>query len=67
MTKLAKTLKRYLDYIVSHARHQITNSVAEGINSKIMSVKRRACGFRNAENYKTAIYFHCGKLDVFPC
>lgn len=67
MTKLAKTLKRYLDYIVSHARHQITNSVAEGINSKIMSVKRRACGFRNAENYKTAIYFYCGKLDVFPC
>lgn len=66
MIKLAKTLKRYLNYIVSHARHQISNGVAEGLNSKIMSIKRRACGFRNGENYKTAIYFYCGRLDLYP-
>jgi len=26
-----------------------------------------ACGFRNIENFKTAIYFHCGGLDLYPC
>lgn len=23
-------------------------------------------GFRNAQNLKTAIYFHCGGLDLYP-
>ena len=25
-----------------------------------------ANGFHNRENFKTAIYFHCGKLDLYP-
>jgi len=25
-----------------------------------------ARGFRNRENFKTAIYFHCGGLDLYP-
>ena len=29
-------------------------------------VKRRANGFRNVGNFKAAIYFHCGKLDLYP-
>ncbi|MFN0019603.1 MAG: transposase [Pirellulaceae bacterium] len=36
------------------------------MNSKIMSIKRRAGGFRNPENFKTAIYFHCGGLSLYP-
>ena len=23
-------------------------------------------GFRNVEHFKTAIYFHCGGLDLYP-
>ena len=44
----------------------MTNAVAEGLNSKIMSLKRRAGGFRNPDNFKTAIYFHCGGLQLYP-
>ncbi|MFN6207566.1 MAG: transposase, partial [Planctomycetota bacterium] len=40
--------------------------VAEGLNSKIMSIKRRVGGFRNRENFKTAILFYCGGLDLHP-
>jgi transposase len=29
-------------------------------------VKRLACGFRNRERFRTAIYFHCGGLDLYP-
>ena len=25
-----------------------------------------ACGFRNREHYKAAIYFHCGGLALYP-
>ena len=64
--KAAKTLKVHLNNIVTYARHRITNSLAEGINTKIEKIKRMACGFRNRCHYKTAIYFHCGGLDLFP-
>ena len=59
-------LRKHLDNIVTYCRHRITNAVAEGLNSKIMSIKRRAGGFRNPENFKTAIYFYCGGLDLYP-
>jgi len=29
-------------------------------------VKQMACGFRNRKHYRTAIYFHCGGLDLYP-
>jgi transposase len=40
--------------------------VAEGLNKKIMSIKRKAGRFRNPSNLTTAIYFHCGGLDLYP-
>lgn len=64
--KAAKTLKTHLDNIVTYAKHRITNALAEGINTKIERIKRMACGFRNRGHYRTAIYFHCGGLDLFP-
>jgi len=66
MKKLARTLKARLANIVTFCTHGITNGVAEGINSKIMSIKRRAGGYRNIENFKKAIYFYCGGLDLYP-
>lgn len=66
MIKAAKTLKNHIDNIVTYASHKITNALAEGMNSRIEKVKRMACGFRNREHYKKAIYFHCGGLDLYP-
>ena len=38
----------------------------EGLNSKVMSIKRRGCGYSNKEHFKTAIYFfYCGS-DFSP-
>ena len=61
--RVAATLKRHLDGVLRFVKHPITNGVAEGLNSKIMSIKRKAGGFRNPSNFTTAIYFHCGGLD----
>ncbi|MBI2529506.1 MAG: hypothetical protein HYV93_26425 [Candidatus Rokubacteria bacterium] len=38
----------------------------EGVDAVIQWVKKTARGFRNAEHFKTAIYFHCGGLDLYP-
>jgi len=64
--KAAKTVKAHIDNILTYARHRITNALGEAINGKIEKVKRMACGFRNRSHYRTAIYFHCGGLDLFP-
>ena len=63
----AATLKRHLANILTYCRHRITNAVTEGLNSKIQAIKKLACGFRNVEHFKAAIYFHCGGLDLYPC
>ena len=59
---VAATLKRHLAGVLRFVKHPITNGVAEGLNSKIMSIKRKAGGFRNPANFTTAIYVHCGGL-----
>ena len=43
-----------------------TNGPAEGINSRIKTIKARSRGFRNQERFANAIYFHLGGLDLYP-
>ena len=64
--RVAMTLKTHLANILTYCRHPITNGVAEGLNSKIMAIKRLACGYRNKDNFKTAILFFCGGLAMDP-
>ncbi len=59
-------VKSHLHNILTYFTHPVTNSVSEGINSAIQTIKRRAFGYRNPANFKTAIYFHCGGLDLYP-
>ena len=66
MIEAAKTLKRHLPNLLTYCKHRITTATVEGINSKIQTVKLMACGYRNREHYRTAIYFHCGGLDLYP-
>ena len=62
----AKSIRKYLWGILNAIVLEATNAKAEGMNSKIQMIKRRACGFRNRERFKTAIYFHLGGLDLYP-
>lgn len=62
----ARMIKRRFENIVTYLRHRITNAASESINSKIQWVKYTARGFRNKTNFVTAIYFHCGGLDLMP-
>ncbi len=66
MLKVARMLKRRFDNIITYIRHRVTNASSESLNAKIQWVKYTARGFRNQQNFITAIYFHCGGLDLVP-
>ena len=66
MKRAARTMKRYLYGILQYARHPFTNARTEGINAKIQLIKHRARGYRNRDNFRIAILFHCGGLNMDP-
>lgn len=66
VSDIARMFKRHLKGILAYIKHRITNATSEGINSRIQHLKASARGFRNFENFRTAILFYCGKLDLYP-
>ena len=62
MAQVAWMIRRHLPNVLTYYRHQITNAGLEAANGTIQWVKKTARSFRNVENFKTAIYFHCGGL-----
>lgn len=64
--KVARMMKERLENILTHLKERVTNALAEGINSLIQWIKSTARGFRNRQNFKTAILFHLGGLDLYP-
>ena len=66
MQKVARMLKEHLEDILTYFNSFITNAISEGFHPKIQLIRAKARGFRSFENYRVAILFHCGKLDLFP-
>lgn len=66
MIEAARTLKRHIGNMLTYFKHRITNAASEGLNSKIQLIKAEARGFRNYENFRVAILFHCGGFKYFP-
>jgi transposase len=63
---VARMLRDHLENLLTYMKHRITNAVAEGMNSKIQLIKSMARGFRNFQNYRVAILFYCGRLNLYP-
>ena len=66
MIKLARSLRKHLWMIINAIRLNANSGSAEGNNSRIQKIKKMACGFRNTHNFKIAVYFHLGGLDLKP-
>ena len=64
--KAAKTLQAHLANILTY--FQLASPMLRPKDGTARSKwsKKMACGFRNREHYKTAIYFDCGGLDLYP-
>jgi transposase len=66
MKKAAQRLRNHLPRILNSIRHGVTNARAEGINTKIQTIKRKAYGFRSLPRFVNAVYFHCAGLRLHP-
>jgi transposase len=66
MAAVAHLIRRHLPNVLTYLTHGLTNAGLEAVNATIQWVKKTARGFRNVEHFKTAIYFHCGGLDLYP-
>ena len=64
--KVSRTLRYYMIGIVNAVVHRATNASAEGINSRVQALKKRANGYRNRARFRDAILFHLGGLDLYP-
>lgn len=66
LKQVARTLKKYLEGIVTVLKYRFCNAIAEGMNSRIQLMVQKACGYRNKERLKTDILFHLGGLSMDP-
>lgn len=64
--RVAAMVRDHLTGILTAIVTRTTNAASESINAKIQWIKRTACGFRNRERFRNAIYFHLGGLDLYP-
>jgi transposase len=64
--RVARMIQAHWYGVINAATSRVTNAISEGMNSKIQWIKRMACGYRNRERFRNAIYFHLGGLDLYP-
>lgn len=66
LIKVADMIFRHLSGILAWFWFPISNGITEGFNSGIQALKTTARGFRTFANFRVAILFHHGKLDLIP-
>jgi transposase len=66
LIKVATMFDKHFTGILSYIKHQVTNAIAEGLNSRIQQLKAKARGFKSATAFRLAILFHFGKLYLYP-
>jgi transposase len=64
--KVARMIKAHLPNVLTYFTHPITSATNEALNGVIKTLIKRSYGFRSFANFRTAILFHCGKLQLYP-
>lgn len=66
LMKVCKTFENHLEHLITYAKYKVSNAMAESINTSIQLLKAKAKGFYSAQNFRTNILFHFGKMDLYP-
>lgn len=66
LNRVAVTFKHYKDKILNYFDHRLTNARAERFNGKIQQLRVQAKGFKSFQNFRTAVLFFFGNLDLYP-
>jgi len=62
----ARMIKSHLSNILTYFKHSISHAGAEGLNSKIQTIKAIARGYRSFSGFRNSILFYCGRLNIAP-
>ena len=66
MHKVTRTLEKNIQGLLNYLKWRITNAYGEAANALIQEIKTVARGFRKFVNFRTAILFFLGKLELHP-
>ncbi len=66
VTKVAEMFERHYESVCNALCHEQSNGKAERINRKIQEIKTVSRGYRKFENFRSAVLFFCGGLDIYP-
>jgi len=66
ITAVVETFKNHLGGIINAMVNTFTNAMAERLNGKIQEVKACGRGYRRFENFRSAILFFHGGLNLYP-
>lgn len=66
LNRVAMTFMRFKDKILNYFDHPITNAAAERFNGKIQQLRVQAKGFKSFKNFRIAVLFYFGNLDLYP-
>lgn len=64
--KVAEMFANHLRGVLNAMTSNVSNAIAERLNGKIQLLKSIGRGYRKFENFRSAILFFYGKLDLFP-
>lgn len=64
--KVAEMFANHLRGVLNAMTSNVSNAMAERLNGKIQLLKSIGRGYRRFENFRSAILFFYGKLDLFP-
>ena len=66
VSKIADMFQNHFDGVCNALCHPQSNAKAERINGKIQEIKTVGRGYRRFENFRIAILFFCGGLELYP-
>jgi len=64
--KVAEMFSNHLSGVLNAMTSSLSNAMAERLNGKIQLLKSIGRGYRKFENFRSAILFFYGQLDLFP-
>lgn len=66
VTKVVEMFQNHLKGVLNAMVRTLNNAMAERLNGKIQELKTVGRGYRRFENFRSAILFFHGQLDLYP-
>lgn len=65
MIKVANTMLNHAQGVINNIKYRISNALAERFNGKIQTLNVVGRGYHTFKNFRSAILFFNGKLDLY--